>query len=92
MLSKHSNQWLNGVGHECHVGIGLEVHEMEIQFWETLTPGEVLQPDTLPEIYARLIHRLVQRSTYGVPPEGMPTRFANLEVECERRGIEVSGP
>jgi hypothetical protein len=59
---------------------------MEIQFWETLAPDELSQRVTLTGIYARLLRRLVQRSTYGVPPERMPTRFANVQVERERRG------
>jgi hypothetical protein len=28
-------QWLGEVGYDCHVGISLKVHEMEIQLWET---------------------------------------------------------
>jgi hypothetical protein len=61
------------------------VHDIEIQFWETFTPDEFPQPVTLSEIYAKLILRLIERSTYGVPPEGMYTRFANIDSECERR-------
>jgi hypothetical protein len=73
-------------GYDCHVGISLEVHEMEIQFWETVTHDEFAQPVTPAGIYARLMRRLIQRSGRGVAPEGMPTRFANIETECERRG------
>jgi hypothetical protein len=39
-------QWPNEVGYDCHVGISLEVYDMEIQFWEMFTPDEFPQTAT----------------------------------------------
>jgi hypothetical protein len=52
--------WLNEVGSGCHVGISLEVHDMEVQFWEMFTPDEFPQPVTLPGIYASHFARKIQ--------------------------------
>jgi hypothetical protein len=79
-------RWLIDVQYECQVSVSLEVHDTEIQFWETFTLEEF--PESLEEesIYVALLQRLADRSQYGRLPEGTPKMQEDLKVECDRRG------
>jgi hypothetical protein len=46
--------WLMNVEYDCHIGISLEVHDMEVQFWESFASIEIPQPPRLANIYAAL--------------------------------------
>jgi hypothetical protein len=78
--------WLKEVEYDCHCGIALEVHDMEIHFWEALTPDEIPHPPTLEDIYAVLQQRLSQRSPNGAFPEGVPIMKEQMDTECDRPG------
>jgi hypothetical protein len=73
------------VGHDCLCGIARDVHDMEIQFWEALTPDEIPRPPTLENMYAVLAQRFAQRSPRGAVPEGMPFTMEQVDVKCVRR-------
>jgi hypothetical protein len=78
--------WLRRVEYDCLCGIALEVHDMEIQFWEIFKPDEIPSPTTLENVYAALTQRLAQRSPGGTLPEGMPTTMEQVNAECSRQG------
>jgi hypothetical protein len=77
---------LKEVEHDCHCGISLEVHDMEIQFWEALTPDEIPYPPTLENIYAVLQQRLAQRSPNRALAEWVPITKEQVDTECDKRG------
>jgi hypothetical protein len=74
------------VEYDFQIGIGLEVHDMEIQYWETFTLAELLPQLELPNHYAVLQRRLLERSLFRVLPEGVPAGSGNTETICDRKG------
>jgi hypothetical protein len=78
-------EWLMDVEYECQFGTSLEVHEMEIQFWESFACTEIQHPPMRENIQVALLRRLASRSSSGTIPEDTPLMHLQLDTEYDRK-------